>query len=124
MSNDYELRLDTEYALSLFQAEVDKNTAGTQLECWGDVIMDWYEDQLEYGEIDWAISIPDEVRNDIVDHRMIVITHNDPHFSEIDRIYEEEGTGQVDDEDCYVARILFQDKDNDGNTVYLCQREL
>lgn len=123
-SEHYELSLDSDYVLGLFQAEVDKNTAGTKLERWTDVIMDWYEDQLEYGQIDWAINIPYEVRDDILFHKMIVVAPDDPHYDEILRLYDEEGCGCVDNRTDYVARILFRDYDNDGRFVYLCQQEL
>lgn len=124
MSEYYYIKLESDYVLGLFQAEVDKNTAGTKLERWMDVIMDWYEDQLEYDELDWGFSIPCLVRDDILFHKMCIITPNDPEYAEIEKLYEEEGTGCVDEYTNVVARILYQGSDNDGNDVYLCQKEL
>lgn len=124
MTEHYYIKLDSDYVLGLFQAEVDKNTAGTKLERWADVIMDWYEDQLEYDELDWGFSIPELVKDDIVFHKMCIITPNDPEYAEIEKLYEEEGAGCVDEYTNIVARILYQGRDNDGNAVYLCQQEL
>lgn len=124
MTEHYYIKLDSDYVLGLFQAEVDKNTTGTKLERWADVIMDWYEDQLEYDELDWGFSIPELVKDDIVFHKMCIITPNDPEYAEIEKLYEEEGAGCVDEYTDIVARILYQGKDNDGNAVYLCQQEL
>lgn len=124
MSEDYYVRLNADYLLSLFQAEVDKYTNCTPLERWTDVIMDWYEDQLEYDELDWGFSIPELVKNDIVTSKMIVVTKNDPLFDEVDKLYEQEGCASVEDESQNIARILYQGRDNDGNIVYLCQKEV
>ena len=124
MSEDYYVRLNADYLLSLFQAEVDKCTNCTPLERWTDVIMDWYEDQLEYDELDWGFSIPELVKNDIVTSKMIVVTKNDPLFDEVDKLYEQEGCASVEDESQNIARILYQGRDNDGNIVYLCQKEV
>lgn len=124
MSEDYYVRLKADYLLSLFQAEVDKYTNCTPLERWADIIMDWYEDQLEYDELDWGFSIPELVKNDIVTSKMIVVTKNDPLFDEVDKLYEQEGCASVEDESQNIARILYQGRDNDGNIVYLCQKEV
>ena len=124
MSEDYYVRLKADYALSLFQAEVDKNTDCTPLSKWADVIMDWYEEQLEYDELDWGIDIPELVKDDIVFHEMVVITEDNPDFDEIDKLYEEEGCCSVEEYTDKIARILHQGRDNDGRTVYLCQKVL
>lgn len=124
MTENYYLRLNSDYVLGLFQAEVDKNTAGTKLERWTDVIMDWYEDQLEYDELDWGINIPQLVKDDIISDKMIVVTPEDPHYDEIEKLHEQEGCCCVDEFTDYVARICYQGRDNDGRAVYLCQQEL
>ena len=124
MSENYYVRLNADYLLSLFRAEVEKHTDCTPLERWADIIMDWYEDQLEYDELDWGFSIPELVENDIVFGKMIVVTKDDPLFDEVDKLYEEEGCGSVEDYTQNIARILYQGSDKDGNTVYLCQKEL
>ena len=124
MSENYYVRLNADYLLSLFQAEVDKHTNCTPLERWTDVIMDWYEDQLEYDELDWGFSIPELVKNDIVTSKMIVVTKNEPLFDEVDKLYEQEGCASVEDESQNIARILYQGRDNDGNIVYVCQKEV
>lgn len=123
MAESYTLNLGKDYVLSLFQQAVDKETNGTRLERWTDCIMDWYEDQLEYDELDWEISsIPSLVYSDITQSRMVVITEKDEEFDEIDKLYETEGIGSVDSK-C-VARICYKSADNDGRTVYLCQKEI
>lgn len=125
MSEDYYIRLNADYVLGLFQAEVDKYTAGKRLERWSDVIMDWYEDQLENNEFDWGgIDIPSLVQDDIEFHEMCIITRDDPEYDEVDSLHEEWGCTSVDEYTNKVARILYQGYDNDGNIVYLCQKVL
>ena len=124
MCEDYYVKLKADYVLGLFQAEVDKYTQGKRLERWTDVIMDWYEDQLENNELDWGIDIPEMVQDDIEFHEMCIVTQDDPEYDEIDSLYEQEGCCQVDEFTDKVARILYQGYDNDGNTVYLCQKVL
>lgn len=123
MAESYTLNLGKDYVLSLFQDAVDFETKGTMLYCWTDCIMDWYEDQLEYDELDWEISsIPSLVYSDITQSKMVVITETDEEFEEVNKLYETEGIGSVDSQ--YVARICYKSADNDGHTVYLCQKEL
>ena len=123
MAESYTLNLGKDYVLSLFQQAVDEETDGTRLERWTDCIMDWYEDQLEYDELDWEISsIPSLVYSDITQSRMVIITEQDEEFDEIDKLYETDGIGSVDSQ--YVARICYKSADNDGRPVYLCQKEL
>lgn len=122
MAESYTLNLGKDYVLSLFQRAVDGWTLGTQLQDWRKVIMDWYEDQLEYDELDWEISsIPSLVCSDITQSRMVVITEKDEEFDEINKLYETDGIGSVDSR--YVARICYKSADNDGRPVYLCQIE-
>lgn len=122
MSEYYELKLSKDYVLGLFQDAVEDEIQGTRLENYKQQIMDWYEDQLEYDELDWEISsIPSLVYSDIKQSRMVVITEQDEEFDEIDKLYEEEGIGSVDSQ--YVARICYKSTDNDGRPVYLCQIE-
>ena len=124
MAEYYELRLGKDYVLSLFQDAVDYETKGTRLENWTDCIMDWYEYQLEYNELDWDItSIPSLVYSDITMDRMVVITEKDEEFGEINRLYEEEGCAYVGEQTDLIARICFQTKDDLGGIVYLCQKE-
>ena len=121
----YDLRLGKDYVLSLFQQAVDKETDGTRLERWTDCIMDWYEDQLEYDELDWEISsIPSLVYSDITQSRMVIITEQDEEFDEIDKLYEQEDCSYVGDKTDLVARICYKSADNDGRPVYLCQKEV
>ena len=118
----YELKLGKDYVLGLFQDAVENEIQGTRLENYKQQIMDWYEDQLEYDELDWEISsIPSLVWSDIVQSRMVIITEKDEEFNEIDKLYETDGIGSVDSQ--YVARICFKSADNDGRPVYLCQIE-
>lgn len=123
MAESYTLNLGKDYVLSLFQDAVENEIQGTRLENYKQQIMDWYEDQLEYDELDWEISsIPSLVWSDIVQSRMVVITEKDEEFDEIDKLYETEGIGSVDSQ--YVARICFKTPDNSGHAVYLCQIEV
>lgn len=120
----YTMQLGKDYVLSLFQGALDDIIAKDRpdLNCWADCIMDWYEDQLEYDELDWEISsIPSLVWSDIVQSRMVIITEKDEEFDEIDKLYETDGVGSVDSQ--YVARICFKTADNSGHAVYLCQKE-
>lgn len=120
----YELNLGKDYVLSLFQDAVEQEIQGTRLENYKQQIMDWYEDQLEYDELDWEISsIPSLVYSDITQSRMVVITEKDEEFNEIDKLYEQEGCSYVRDKTDLVARICFKATDKDGHTVYLCQQE-
>ena len=122
MAESYTLNLGKDYVLSLFQDAVEQEIQGTRLENYKQQIMDWYEDQLEYDELDWEISsIPSLVYSDITQSRMVVITENDEEFDEIDKLYETDGIGSVDSQ--YVARICFKTPDNSGHAVYLCQIE-
>ena len=124
MAESYTLNLGKDYVLSLFQGALDDiiEKDRPDLNCWADCIMDWYEDQLEYDELDWEISsIPSLVWSDIVQSRMVIITEKDEEFDEIDKLYETDGIGSVDSQ--YVARICFKTPDNSGHAVYLCQIE-
>ena len=122
MAESYTLNLGKDYVLSLFQDAVEQEIQGTRLENYKQQIMDWYEDQLEYDELDWEISsIPSLVYSDITQSRMVVITEQDEEFNEIDKLYETDGIGSVDSQ--YVARICFKTPDNSGHAVYLCQIE-
>ncbi len=123
MAESYTLNLGKDYVLSLFQDAVEQEIQGTRLENYKQQIMDWYEDQLEYDELDWEISsIPSLVYSDITQSRMVVITEKDEEFDEIDKLYETDGIGSVDSQ--YVARICFKTPDNSGHAVYLCQKEV
>ena len=124
MKEHYDLKLDADYVLSLFQDAVDFHTKGTPLYVWGDCIMDWYEDQLEYDELDWGFAIPNLVYNDLVLSKMVVITPNSEIWDEVDQLYKEEGCCYVGDKTNKIARICYVSRDNDGNTVYLCQEEV
>lgn len=124
MAESYTLNLGKDYVLSLFQDAVEQEIQGTRLENYKQQIMDWYEDQLEYDELDWEISsIPSLVYSDITQSRMVVITEQDEEFDEIDKLYEQEDCSYVGDETDLVARICFKTQDNNGHAVYLCQIE-
>ena len=121
----YELKLGKDYVLGLFQDAVEQEIQGTHLENYKQQIMDWYEDQLEYDELDWEISsIPSLVYSDITQSRMVVITEKDEEFNEIDKLYEQEDYSYVGDKTDLVARICFKTPDNSGHAVYLCQKEV
>lgn len=119
----YDLKLNADYVLSLFDNAVDFETKGTELAYWADVIMDWYEEQLEYDELDWGFSIPELVHNDIKTSKMICVSVHSPLFNEVDTLYQENGDGYVGDQSNNIARICYQSRDNDGNVCYLCQCE-
>lgn len=124
MKENYDLKLNADYVLSLFQDAVDFHTKGTPLYVWGDCIMDWYEDQLENDELDWGFVIPNLVYNDLILSKMVVITPNSEIWNEVDQLYKEEGCCcYVGNQTDKIARICYVSKDNDGNTVYLCQEE-
>lgn len=120
----YNLNLDVDYVLSLFQGAVDFECKGTKLECWTDVIMDWYEHQLDNNEFDtWTLDIPNLVHSDVIVSKMICVSVHSPLFNEVDTLYQENGVGYVGDQGVYIARICYQSRDNDGNVCYLCQCE-
>lgn len=123
MKEYYELKLNADYVLSLFQDAIDYETKGTRLDKWTDVILAWYEDQLENDELDWEItSIPQLVYGDITQSRMIIVTEIDKEFDYIDKLYEEWGIGSVESDD--IARICYKTTDKDGHVIYLCQKEI
>lgn len=123
MAESYTLNLGKDYVLSLFQDAVEQEIQGKRLENYKQQIMDWYEEQLENDELDWEISsIPSLVYSDITQSRMVVITEQDEEFDEIYTLWGENGIGSVDSD--YIARICYVSTDNDGNPVYLCQKEL
>lgn len=124
-AESYNLNLSVDYVLSLFQQAVDNAVKGTQLECWADVIMDWYEYQLDNNEFDtWTLDIPDLVNSDIIRSKMICVSVHNPLFNEVDALYQEEGCcTYVGDQSDNIARICYQSRDNDGNVCYLCQIE-
>lgn len=123
MAEYYELKLSKDYVLSLFNDAIEKEIQGTRLENYKQQIIDWYEDQLEYDELDWEISsIPSLVYSDITQSRMVIVAEKDEEFDEIDKLYETEGIGSVDSQ--YVARICYKSADNDGRPVYLCMKEV
>lgn len=124
MKEHYDLKLNADYVLALFRQAVDGWTLGTRLQDWREVIMDWYEDQLEYDELDWGFSIPELVRSDLIESKMVVITERDKEFDEIDKLYEQEGYCYVGDKTDLVARICFKTPDNQGHAVYLCMKEV
>lgn len=123
-AESYNLNLDVDYVLSLFQDAVDFECKGTKLECWTDVIMDWYEYQLDNNEFDtWTLDIPNLVYRDITSSAMICVSVHNELFNEVDALYQENGIGYVGDQSNSIARICYQSRDNDGNVCYLCQCE-
>ena len=123
-AESYNLNLDVDYVLALFQNAVDFECKGTQLECWTDIIMDWYEYQLDNNEFDtWTLDIPNLVHSDIIVSKMICVSVHNPLFNEVDTLYQENGIGYVGDQSDNIARICYQSRDNDGNVCYLCQCE-
>lgn len=129
----YTLQLGKNYVLSLFQGALDDiiEKHRPDLNCWADCIMDWYEDQLEYDELDWEIeSIPELVWSDIVQSKLQCIGKNSKFYDSVEKIYERDGIGRVEsnidngtDEDFLFTRICFVAKDNDGDNVYIVQEE-
>jgi hypothetical protein len=123
MKEFYYIKLDAEYVLGLFQDAVDTFTKGYELEKWTDVIMDWYEEQLENDELDWGFSIPDLVRNDLLGSTMVGISTDNELFEEVDRLWKDHGNGYVGDVSDRIARVCYKSKDDCGNTCYLIQKE-
>jgi hypothetical protein len=123
MKEFYDIKLDAEYVLGLFQDAVDTFTKGYELEKWTDVIMDWYEEQLDNDELDFGCSIPDLVRNDLLCCTMVGISKDHELFEEVDRLWKEYGIAFVDEATDNFARICYKSKDDCGNTCYLIQKE-
>jgi len=128
----YTMQLGKNYVLSLFQGALDDiiEHHRPDLDRFADCIMDWYEDQLEYDELDWEIeSIPSLVWSDIVQADLVCIDKGNQYYDKVAKIYETNGTGSIDDKelqipDYYIARICYVAKDNDGDNVYIIQREI
>lgn len=129
----YTMQLGKEYVLSLFQGALDDiiEHHRPDLDRFADCIMDWYEDQLEYDELDWEItSIPSLVWSDIMNQNLLCIDKGNPHYQTVAQLYEQNGIGSVDTQivddtqpDYLFARFCYVAKDNDGDDVYIIQEQ-
>lgn len=127
----YTMQLGKDYVLSLFSNAVDEVVAKKRpdLANWTGIIMDWYEDQLEYDELDWEIeSIPALVESDLVYENLVGINKDHTHYNDIVELFDDEGAGyaveKTYDDGFYVARTCYESKNNSGEPVYLIKQSL
>lgn len=129
--NYYTMQLGKDYVLSLFSTAVDEiiTKKRPDLANWADVIMDWYENQLENDELDWEIeSIPELVKGDLVHDKLTGVNKDHKHYQDIVELFDDEGEGYAVekeyDDGFYVARTCYESKNNSGEPVYLIQQDL
>jgi len=129
--NYYTMQLGKDYVLSLFSTAVDEIVAKKRpdLANWTDIIMDWYEEQLDYDELDWEIeSIPSLVESDLVHEKLTGINKDHKHYQDMVELFDEEGAGfaveKKYDDGFYVARTCYESKNNSGEQVFLIKQDL
>lgn len=129
--NYYTMQLGKDYVLSLFSTAVDEIVAKKRpdLANWTDIIMDWYEEQLDYDELDWEIeSIPSLVESDLIQEKLTGINKDHKHYQDIVELFEDEGSDcaveKEYDDGFYVARTCYESKNNSGEPVYLIKQDL
>lgn len=129
----YTMQLGAGYVLSLFQGALDDiiEHHRPDLDRFADCIMDWYEDQLKYDELDWEIeSIPALVWSDIMTQKLVCIDKGNAYYNTVAQLYDQNGIGSVDTQivddmqpDYVPARFCYVAKDNDGDDVYIIQEQ-